>query len=60
MFYVWLARAALLSPRGRQMLLALWALHVALSIAFLSWVHVRGGSPGGDYGVAYSRQVKDR
>jgi hypothetical protein len=60
MFYVWLARAALLSPRGRRMLLALWALHVALSIAFLSWVHVRGGSPGGDYGVAYSRQVKAR
>jgi hypothetical protein len=56
LLYLWLARAALLLPRGRRLLVGLWAVQVLLSGAFLLQVHVHGGSPGGDYGVPFSRQ----
>jgi hypothetical protein len=55
--YLWLARAALLGPRGRRLLAGLWAAHALLSAAFLLHIHQSGGSPGGDYGVSYARQV---
>jgi len=55
--YLWLARAALLKPRGQRLLLALWLVQVLLSAAFLTYVHASGGSPGGDYGVSYSWQA---
>lgn len=55
--WVWLARA--LDPddaRGRRLLRAIWALELATTALFLYYVHVKGGAPGGDYGVAYSAQ----
>ncbi|HEU0317341.1 MAG TPA: hypothetical protein VFR49_08430 [Solirubrobacteraceae bacterium] len=55
--FVAVAAAALLAPvRGRRLLLALVVAEAALSVSYLTYIHVRGGAPGGDYGVAYDAQ----
>jgi len=64
--FVWLARSALLSgnqpaeekarvrslTRSRQLLAAVCGLELLLSVAFLCFIHVNGGVPGSDYGIA--------
>lgn len=55
--FAWLAGLALLQPRrGRRALAALCVCQAAISVAFLAHIHVHGGAPGADYGVAYDRQ----
>lgn len=54
--WVGLAFVAARRSRTTYVLLALWFCQLALSIGFLSYIHVYGGAPTGDYGVAYSRQ----
>jgi hypothetical protein len=55
--FVTIAVAALLRPsRGRRLLTVLVVAQAALSVQYLTYVHVRGGAPGGDYGVAYDHQ----
>ena len=55
---LWLARLALASPGfGRRALLVVGSAQLLIALAFLSYVHVYGGAPDGDYGLAYSRQV---
>ncbi|HWH10236.1 MAG TPA: hypothetical protein VG165_03850 [Solirubrobacteraceae bacterium] len=55
--FVALAAAALLRPsRGRRLLTVLVVAEAALSVQYLTYIHVRGGAPGGDYGVAYDAQ----
>lgn len=57
--FVTVAVAALLRPsRGRRLLTALVVAEAALSVQYLTYIHVRGGAPGGDYGVAYSHQTR--
>ncbi|PZR66663.1 MAG: hypothetical protein DLM63_08395 [Solirubrobacterales bacterium] len=51
--FVALAVAALLRPRGRRLLAVLVVAEAALSVQYLTYIHARGGAPGGDYGVAY-------
>jgi hypothetical protein len=51
-----LARAALAHPKGRRILAGLVAAQALLAAAFILQVHVRGGAPGGDYGVSYRSQ----
>ena len=58
--YLWLARAALLRPGGRRLLAGIWMAQVLLAALFLLYVHRNGGSPEGDYGVPYARQVVGR
>jgi hypothetical protein len=41
---------------GRTALLLMCVVQAMISLSFLSYIHVRGGSPNGDYGVAYSHQ----
>jgi hypothetical protein len=56
--FVSLAVCALLAPgRGRRLLTALVVAEAALSVGYLTYIHVRGGAPGGDYGVAYDHQA---
>ncbi|MGA8745012.1 MAG: hypothetical protein WB507_04010 [Solirubrobacterales bacterium] len=51
------ASAALLRPnRGRRLLIVLVVAQAALSVQYLTYIHARGGAPGGDYGVAYDHQ----
>lgn len=51
------AAAALLRPnRGRRLLIVLVVAQAALSAQYLTYIHARGGAPGGDYGVAYDHQ----
>ena len=60
--FVWVVRITMsraggeIEPRraARAILAALCALQFALSAAFLDYIHVNGGAPRGDYGVAYS------
>jgi hypothetical protein len=55
--FVAVAAAALLRPsRGRRLLAVLVVAELALSVGYLTYIHVRGGAPGGDYGVAYDAQ----
>jgi hypothetical protein len=55
---LWFVRAALSRPViGRRTLLVVGAMQLVVSIAFLTYVHVYGGAPEGDYGVAFSRQL---
>jgi hypothetical protein len=59
--FVWLASAALVRPRrGRVLLTLLVVAQAALSVGYLTYIHVRGGAPGGDYGVAYDHQHRPR
>src|SRR5271165_3152157 len=62
--FVWLARMALAADRsaqprrfGRKLLAVLCALQAILSFWFLSYIHLNGGAPHGDYGVSYSAQL---
>jgi hypothetical protein len=41
---------------SRRVLVALWAVQLCLSVAFLAYIHDNHGAPGGDYGVAYRWQ----
>lgn len=41
---------------GRAALLSMCVVQAMISLSFLSYIHVRGGSPNGDYGIAYSHQ----
>ncbi|MFL5812855.1 MAG: hypothetical protein ACJ763_04710 [Bdellovibrionia bacterium] len=43
---------------GRVALLSMCVVQAMISLSFLSYIHVRGGSPNGDYGVAYSHQKR--
>ena len=43
--------------RGRRLLTVLVVAEAALSVGYLTYIHVRGGAPGGDYGVAYDHQA---
>jgi hypothetical protein len=55
---LWLVRMALAAPRtGRRVLLVFGCAQLLVSAAFLGYVHAYGGAPGGDYGVAFSRQL---
>lgn len=55
--FLTVAAAALLRPnRGRRLLIVLVVAQAALSVQYLTYIHVRGGAPGGDYGVAYDHQ----
>jgi len=55
--FVTVAVAALLQPnRGRRLLTILVVAQAALSVQYLTYIHARGGAPGGDYGVAYDHQ----
>jgi len=55
--FVSLAVGALLRPsRGRRLLVALVVAQAALSIGYLTYIHVRGGARGGDYGIAYDHK----
>lgn len=65
--WVWLAGAALAGAAAagrrrlaRGALCALWAAHLALSVDVLRWIHLRGGSSRGDYGLSYARQAQLR
>jgi uncharacterized membrane protein YeaQ/YmgE (transglycosylase-associated protein family) len=57
---LWLARAALQVPRGQRLLGGIWLAHALLAAAFLLHIHHYGGSPDGDYGASYVRQVTGR
>jgi len=60
LMFLWLARMGLSDPRvGRRALLTLAIAQLLTSGAFLSYVHVRGGAPDGDYGVSYRQQLHD-
>ncbi len=62
--FLWLARMALppapcprdVQRQGRAALAALVVLELALSASFLGYLHVNGGAPRGDYGIAYGAQ----
>jgi hypothetical protein len=57
--YVWFAGMGLArgnAERGRRLLMLLWGVQLAISIGFLTYIHFRGGAPGGPYGVAYRLQ----
>jgi hypothetical protein len=41
---------------GRVALISMCVVQAMISLSFLSYIHVRGGSPNGDYGIAYSHQ----
>jgi hypothetical protein len=59
--FVSLAVCALLLPgRGRLLLSVLVVAEAALSVGYLTYVHVRGGVPSRDYGVAYDHQLHSR
>jgi hypothetical protein len=59
--FVSLAVCALLAPsRGRRLLTVLVVAEAAISVGYLTYIHVRGGVPGGDYGVAYDHQAPKR
>lgn len=56
--FVTVAVAALLrKSRGRRLLTVLVVAQAALSVLYLTYIHSRGGAPGGDYGVAYDHQA---
>jgi hypothetical protein len=61
--FVWLARMALVPDRsaqprsGRNLLAVLCGLQAILSFCFLSYIHLNGGAPHGDYGISYSAQL---
>jgi hypothetical protein len=48
--------ALLRRDRGRRLLTVLVVAQAALSVQYLTYIHARGGAPGGDYGVAYDHQ----
>ena len=54
---LWLARMALNRDHsriaGRWLLAALWIAQLIISADFVGYIHVRNGSPEGDYGDAY-------
>ena len=53
------AAVALQAPqRGRRLLTVLVVAEAALSVQYLTYIHVHGGAPGGDYGVAYDVQPR--
>ena len=59
--FVTVAVAALLRPsRGRRLLTVLVVAQAALSVQYLTYIHVRGGASGGDYGVAYDHHTPAR
>jgi hypothetical protein len=63
--WVWLARLALdvgqpsaaAMRRGRRALVVCCLAQLALTASLLTYLHVTGGAPRGDYGVAYRAQV---
>jgi hypothetical protein len=63
--YVWLAGIVLATwsgryqPRSRIILAALVVTQLTVSACFLEYIHVNGGVPQGDYGIAYRLQLKD-
>ncbi len=57
--FVWLARLALSDRRfGEISLSLLFLAQLIVSASFLHYIHVRGGAPQGDYGLAYHLQLK--
>lgn len=55
--FAWLAFKATKKPRA--LLLVMWVAQLGLSVTFLDYIHVNGGTPG-DYGPAYSTQLANR
>jgi hypothetical protein len=53
---VWLARMGLRTRVGSVALVALFVAQLAISVAFLGYVHVNDGAPEGDYGTAFRAQ----
>ena len=47
------------TPRGRNLLLALWIMELAVSANFVGYVHTNHGSITGDYGVGYQAQGRE-
>jgi hypothetical protein len=55
--FLWLSRLGLRNVKfGRFLLVFLYVAQLAISVGFLSYIHIHGGAPEGDYGVAYSAQ----
>jgi len=53
-----IARLLLASPRfGRSLLVVCVTSQLLLSASFLAYIHIHGGAPLGDYGVAYGAQA---
>ncbi len=44
----------------RWLLIGLVVAQAAISLAFLNYIHVHGGTPRGEYGAAYSRQLREQ
>jgi hypothetical protein len=62
---LWVARLALPVranesqwSAGRRILLALCVTNALITFAFLHFIHVNGGAPGGDYGKSYAKQMQ--
>lgn len=54
---VWILYATRLSKKTRDMrLLFFWIAQLVISISFLQFIHERGGSTAGEYGVSYRNQ----
>jgi 4-amino-4-deoxy-L-arabinose transferase-like glycosyltransferase len=58
--FVWLARTAELTRRGRWVLGLVWVAQLLISASFVWYVHVNSGSEQGDYGKAYHREMEER
>ena len=59
--FLWIARLALAGSslkRARILLGILFVAQLILSAGFLSYIHVNGGAPQGDYGHVYRLQPK--
>jgi hypothetical protein len=57
--FIWLGRIGLYQRSlhfGRKALLSMCLIQALLAASFLYYIHVQGGSPNGDYGIAFSRQ----
>jgi hypothetical protein len=52
---VWFARFLASEPRqGARVFGLLWSAELLVTVFFLYYIHVNGGAPNGDYGLAYS------
>jgi len=61
--FVWLAHMTVGGDRredlkriARMALAGLWVVELLIAVSFLQYIHVHGGAPGADYGVAYGAQ----
>jgi hypothetical protein len=57
--WLWVTRQLRSTTRHwSQVLTVVWLSELAISSAFLFYVHLHGGAITGDYGVAFSRQAE--